>query len=269
MVKIISLANQKGGVGKTTTAVNLAAYLAEAGQRVLLVDMDPQANATSSLGFDKRTLEMSIYDCLLNDEPLDQIVKLTDWLRLDLAPSSPVLAGAEAELVSVPQREYRLRAALAAPSERYDFVVIDCPPSLGFLTLNALTAANSVVIPVQCEYLALEGLTQLMTTIDLVRRSLHAGLQIEGVVMTMFDSRTSLSQQVVDEVRKHFGSKVFKTIVPRSVRLSEAPSHGRPINAYAPTTPGAQAYRALVEELLVRQKPSANGTRATTPQEAA
>jgi chromosome partitioning protein len=269
MARIISLANQKGGVGKTTTAVNLAAYLADNGKRVLLVDMDPQANATSSLGFDKRATESSIYDCLLNAEPLAQIVKLTNWVRLDLAPSSPVLAGAEAELVSAPQREYRLRAALAEPSERYDFVVIDCPPSLGFLTLNALTAAHAVLIPVQCEYLALEGLTQLMATIQLVRQSLHPGLQIEGVVMTMFDARTALSQQVADEVRKYFGNQVFKTMVPRSVRLSEAPSHGRPIHAYAPTTPGAQAYRALAAEVVARQKPSVNGTHATTAQEAA
>ena len=257
MGKIICLANQKGGVGKTTTAVNLAAYLAEAGQRVLLMDLDPQANATSSLGFDKRALELSTYDCLLNDEPLEHIVKLTDWVRLDLAPASPALAAAEVELVPLKQREYIIRTILKEPTQHYDFVLIDCPPSLGLLTLNALCAAQGVLIPVQCEYLALEGLTQLMSTIDMVRQSLNAGLHIEGLALTMYDARTSLAQQVVEEVRKHFGAQVYQTLIPRSVRLSEAPSYGRPILAYAPTTPGALAYRALAAELLARQPRSA------------
>ncbi len=252
MSKILSLANQKGGVGKTTTAVNLAAALAEHGQRVLLVDLDPQANATSSLGFDKRALTQSVYDCLMDELPLDQIITLTNWVRLDLAPSSPALAGAEIELVDLPDRAHRLRGALQPIRERYDYIFIDCPPSLSLLTVNALSAADGVLVPVQCEYLALEGLTQLMATIDRVRRSLNPSLKIEGLVMTMYDSRTHLAQQVVDEVRQHFGDQLFATLVPRSVRLSEAPSFGRPGIAYAPTTPGAQAYRALAAEMLER-----------------
>jgi chromosome partitioning protein len=257
MSKIISFANQKGGVGKTTTVVNLAAALAEAGKHVLLVDLDPQANATSSLGFDKRAITQSIYDCLLDDLPLESIIALTNWVRLDLAPSSPALAGAEVELVNERSRENRLRGLLAAVRERYDLILVDCPPSLSLLTLNGLSAADGVIVPVQCEYLALEGLTQLMATIDLVRRSLNPALRIEGLIMTMFDARTHLSQQVADEVRKHFGDKVFQAMVPRSVRLSEAPSFGQPGIAYAPNTPGAQAYRALAAELLARMVPAA------------
>ncbi len=252
MSHILSLANQKGGVGKTTTAVNLAAALAEAGQRTLLMDLDPQANATSSLGFDKRTLFESVYDVLMDGVPLKQIITLTNWMRLELAPSSPALAGAEVELVSEDDRAQRLRDALEPVRERYDYILIDCPPSLSLLTLNALTASDGVLVPVQCEYLALEGLTQLMGTIERVRAGLNPALRIDGLIMTMFDSRTHLSQQVADEVRKHFGDKLFATMVPRSVRLSEAPSFGKPGIVYAPTAPAAQAYRAIAAELLAR-----------------
>lgn len=252
MSKIISIANQKGGVGKTTTAVNLGAALAEAGKQILLIDMDPQANATSSLGIDKRTVNQSIYDCLMDNVPVERIVKLTNWVRLDLVPANAALAGAEVELVNEETREYRLRETLRLISAPYDYILIDCPPSLSLLTLNALTACDSLIVPVQCEYLAMEGLAQLMSTIDAVRRSLNPGLQIEGLVLTMYDGRTHLSQQVVDEVRRHFGDKVFNSLVPRSVRLSEAPSFGQPGIVYAPTTPGAQAYRALAVELIAR-----------------
>jgi len=248
---IYAFANQKGGVGKTTTAVNLAAYLAHWGQRVLLVDMDPQANATASLGVDRASLRATVYDSLVREVPLAQIITLTRWVRLDLAPSSAQLAGATVELIPMLARERRLEMAFSGLDDRYDYVLIDCPPSLGILTVNALVAARSgVIIPVQCEYLALEGLSQLMRTLDLVRRSLNPHLRLRGLVMTMFDPRTHLSRQVVEEVQRHFGSRVFRTIIPRNVRLSEAPSHGLPILNYAPRSPGDLAYRALAWELL-------------------
>ncbi len=251
MTKIYALVNQKGGVGKTTTAVNLGAYLAQAGQRVLIVDIDPQANATSSLGLDKRQLEFSIYDALVNEMPLRRVILRSPELEIFLAPSSPALAGAEVELVSVLAREYRLKQALEQVSGAYDYVLTDCPPSLSLLTVNALTAAfDGVIIPVQCEYLALEGLTQLHQTIELVRARLNPRLEIRGLLMTMFDGRTNLAQQVVDQVRQHFGARVFEAIIPRSVRLSEAPSYGQPISSYAPRSPGAIAYAALAQELL-------------------
>lgn len=251
MTKTFAFANQKGGVGKTTSAVNLGAYLAAAGQRVLLVDIDPQANATSSLGVDKHQLQRSIYDVLINGVPLSDVIQLTHLVRLDLAPSAPALAGAEVEMVPLPERENLLRRALHTVDDRYDFIFIDCPPSLGLLTINALTAAlHGVIIPVQCEYLALEGLTQLLQTIDLVRRTLNPSLRIQGVLMTMYDPRTKLSQQVVEEVRRFFGRRVFATIIPRNVRLSEAPSYGVPILSYAPTSAGAVAYESLAHELL-------------------
>jgi chromosome partitioning protein len=250
MPYVYAFANQKGGVGKTTTAVNLGAYLAVNDRRVLLVDLDPQANATSSLGVDRRNVEASIYDALIDDAPLAGVITLTQRIRLDLAPSAPALSGAEVELVPLPDREKRLKQALESVSANYDYIFIDCPPSLGLLTLNALVAAHGVIVPVQCEYLALEGLTRLMQTIALVRKSLNPRLTVRGMVMTMFDGRARLSQQVVDEVRKHFPDRVFRTVVPRSVRLSEAPSYGEPIVSYSPMSPGSVAYAALADELL-------------------
>ena len=253
MTRIYALANQKGGVGKTTTAVNLGAYLAAAGQRVLLVDTDPQANATSSLGIDRRALTQSIYHALLDSMPADEVIVLTKHDRLDLLPSTTELAGAEVELVALMAREDRLGRALAPVAERYDYVLIDCPPSLGLLTINALTTAkDGVLIPVQCEYLSLEGLGHLLKTIYMVRDSLNPRLSIAGVLLTMYDARTNLSRQVVDEVRRFFPAHVFQTVIPRTVRLSEAPSYGETILNYAPVTAGAAAYRALASELMER-----------------
>lgn len=252
MSKIYALANQKGGVGKTTTAVNLGAYLALSGMRVLVIDIDPQCNATSSLGFDKNNLPLSIYDTIINKVPITEIILLTDRLCLDLVPSSPALAGAEVEMVGLLAREYLLRKAIVPAIERYDYVLIDCPPSLGLLTINALSAAaDGVIIPIQCEYLALEGLTLLIHTINLVRDNLNPRLKIRGLLMTMYDSRTNLSQQVVEEVRTHFEDKVFDTFIPRNVRLSEAPSHGETILSYDPQSKGGLAYRALARELMM------------------
>lgn len=253
---VYALANQKGGVGKTTTAVNVGACMAQWGQRVLVIDMDPQANATSSLGIDKRAVSLSTYDLLVREIPAARIVRSTGRERLDLVPSSPALAGATVELVNLPQREYRLRQALAElpPSgtdAQYDYVLIDCPPSLGILTVNALTATDGVIVPVQCEYLALEGLSQLARAIELVRQALNPTLQLRGLVMTMFDSRTTLAREVVEEVRRHFPGQVFDAIIPRNVRLSEAPSYGEPIISYDPYSSGAVAYAALARELLV------------------
>ena len=231
--------------------MSLAAYLARWDQRVLLVDIDPQANATSSLGVDKRAVESSIYDVLARRIAPADVVLQTAWPRLDLLPSAPALAGATVELVSMPEREYRLRQALGQLALGYDYVLIDTPPSLGILTVNALTAAQGVIIPVQCEYLALEGLSQLSRVIELVRRSLNARLQVRGLVMTMYDARTLLSRQVVDEVKRHFPGRVFNTVVPRNVKLSEAPSYGEPIMTYAPNSTGAMSYAALARELLI------------------
>jgi chromosome partitioning protein len=252
MARIYGFANQKGGVGKTTTAVNLGAYLAASGKKVLLADVDPQANATSSLGVDKNRLARSMYHVLIQDLPLDQIILLTHRLHLDLVPSSPLLAGAEVEMVPLLGREYLLQRALAPIRERYDYILVDCPPSLGLLTVNALTAADGVIIPIQCEYLPLEGLSMLLHTIDLVRERLNPRLAVVGIVMTMHDARTNLSQQVVEEVRSHFPQEVFDTIIPRSVRLSEAPSYGETVLSYAPGSAGALAYQALTVEVLRR-----------------
>ncbi len=250
MGRVYALANQKGGVGKTTTAVNLGAYLADTGKRVLLVDADPQANATSCLGIDKNALARSIYDVLIGAEAPSTLVMLTSRIGLDLLPSSPALAGAEVEMVEMAGRELRLRRALGTLQRRYDFVLIDTPPSLGLLTLNALTASHGVIIPVQCEYLPLEGLSQLLQTIELVRQNLNPTLLIRGLLLTMYDSRINLARQVVEEVRQHFPSAVFRSIIPRNVKLSEAPSYGEPIISYAPESPGGQAYAALCQEFL-------------------
>jgi chromosome partitioning protein len=230
--------------------VNVSAFLAARGQRTLLIDVDPQANATSSLGFDKQQITASSYDVLVNDLPLQQIVQLTKRVRLDLAPASPQLAGAEVELVEMPDREKRLKHALTEILPNYDYILIDCPPSLGLLTVNALAAAQGVLVPVQCEYLALEGLSELMNTIQLVRKGLNPGLVVRGLVMTMYDGRMRLAQQVVAEVKSHFGEQVFSTLVPRSVRLGEAPSYGESILSYAPASPGGVAYAQLADELL-------------------
>jgi chromosome partitioning protein len=249
-VTTYALANQKGGVGKTTTAVNVAAYLAEWGQRVLVVDIDPQANATSSFGIDKRRVEPSVYDLLVGRAAPSEVLLHTDRPGLDLLPSTPALAGATVELVYLPRREYLLRQSLASLDGEYDYVLIDSPPSLGILAVNAMTATQGVIIPVQCEYLALEGLSQLTRVMDLVRRSLNPALRIRGLVMTMYDARTLLSRQVVEEVRRHFPGQVFNTIIPRNIRLSEAPSYGQPIITYAPSSTGALGYAALSRELL-------------------
>jgi chromosome partitioning protein len=250
MSRVLAVANQKGGVGKTTTVVSVGAFLAAAGKRVLVVDIDPQANATSSLGIDKHAMPASVYEVLVSGLPVDSALTLTRRVGLDLIPSTPALAGAEIELVNMPGREHRLKEALASVRERYDYVLIDCPPSLGLLTVNALAAADEVIIPVQCEYLPMEGLAELMHTVELVQHHLNRTLTIRGMVMTMFDARTSLAQQVVDEVREHFPDRTFQTIVPRSVRLSEAPSYGEPILDYAPRSPGGLAYLALVQEIM-------------------
>jgi chromosome partitioning protein len=251
MTKIYAVANQKGGVGKTTSVINLSGFLATSGRRVLLVDMDPQANATSGLGYNKYKLEHSTYDLLLQQSSMDEVLLRHDEYKIDILPSHPELSGAEVELVNVIGREYRLQQILEAVNGRYDYILIDCPPSLSLLTVNALTAARSgVLIPVQCEYLALEGLSQLTQTIELVKKYLNPRLGIRGLIMTMYDGRTNLSRQVVEEVRSYFPGQVFKTIVPRNVRLSEAPSFGQPIHTYAPSSPGGLAYKLLTAELV-------------------
>jgi chromosome partitioning protein len=255
MARIYAFANQKGGVGKTTTAVNLSAYLAAAGKRVLLVDADPQANATSSLGIDGSILPYCLYDPIIGRKPLAEVIISTAHANLELAPSAPALAGAEVELVSMFAREHQLRKMLEPVIARFDHILLDCPPSLGLLTVNALTAArDGVIVPIQCEYLALEGLGRLWQTIQLVREHLNPRVSISGMVLTMFDPRTNLSTQVVNEVRKHFPEQTFRTIIPRNVRLSEAPSYGQTILAYAPTSAGAAAYAALAQELLAREE---------------
>ena len=248
---VVAVANQKGGVGKTTTAVNLGAYLA-VGVRVLLIDLDPQANATSSLGFDPSGVELSTYEALIGQAALADAIVGSGRLQLDLVPASRALAGAQVELVDLPDREHRLRKALGDVRERYQVVLIDTPPSLGMLTLNALAAADLLLAPVQCEYLALEGVAQLMETIELVRATLNPRLELLGMLMTMYDPRTRLSSQVVDEVRRHFPGHTFETVIPRSVRLSEAPSYGKPVLEYEPTSRGAGAYADLAQELLQR-----------------
>jgi len=255
MARIYTFANQKGGVGKTTTAISMAAYLAATGRRVLVVDTDPQANATSSLGVDAAALNHSIYDVLINRVPLSQVITSVEQPSLDLVPSAPDLAGAEVEMVGMIARERLLYRALAPVSLYYNYIFIDTPPSLGLLTINALTAAdNGVIIPIQCEYLALEGLSHLLYTIQLVRDNLNPRLRVAGMVLTMFDVRTNLAKEVVEEVRRHFPRQVFRTVIPRSVRLGEAPSYGETILSYAPRSAGAQAYEALTREFLEREE---------------
>lgn len=253
--RIYCFANQKGGVAKTTTTVNLAAYLAAAGRRVLVVDTDPQCNATTSLGVDPRRLTVSLYNVLLDGRATRDAVTLTAWVNLDLLPSSADLAGADVELAGVLARERLLARALAPVASRYDYIFIDEPPSLGLLTINGLTAAtHGVIIPVQCEYLALEGLSMLLNTVRQVRDVLNDQLVVAGVLLTMYDSRTNLGQQVADEVRRYFPQETFNTIIPRNVRLSEAPSHGKTILTYAPLSAGAMAYQALAQEFLARME---------------
>ncbi len=250
MVKIIAIANQKGGVGKTTTAVNLAACLASLNRKVLMIDSDPQGNATSGYGVERRSLKKCIYDAIINEDNLQDLIIHTQYKNLDLVPAKIQLAGAEIELVSLMNREGRLKKALERVKHNYDYVIIDCPPSLGLLTINALTAASAVLIPIQCEFYALEGVAMLMNTIQLVQRNLNPALQLEGILLTMFDSRTNLSQDVVAEVQRYFKSKVYKTVIPRNVRLSEAPSHGEPVIYYDNKSKGAQVYMELAQEVI-------------------
>ena len=252
MSAVYAVANQKGGVGKTTTTINLGAYLALAGKRVLVVDLDPQANTTSGLGLDKGQVMPSVYEALIGQQSLDRAVLPTSRAGLDIAPSALRLAGAEIELVGLMAREQRLAKVLQSVAPDYDFVLVDCPPSLGLLTVNALTAANGILVPIQCEYLALEALGQLMNSVQLIRDNLNPGLEILGMLMTMFDARTNLSQQVVEEVRSHYPTLIFKSIIPRSVRMSEAPSYGQSILDYDAGSKGALAYRALADEVICR-----------------
>lgn len=251
--KVIAIVNQKGGVGKTTTAVNLCTVLAQNGKKVLLIDEDPQGNATSGLGVEKGA-EKSIYDVLINETSFEDVIKKTSIKNLYLCPSNINLAGAEVELVNTISRESKMKEKIEEIQDDFHYIIIDCPPSLGLLTINALTAANSIMIPIQCEYYALEGVGQLMNTVNLIKRQLNKDLYIEGVVLTMNDARTNLSTQVINEVKKYFKDNVYKTIIPRNVKLSEAPSYGMPITAYAPRSKGAKCYEKLANELLKSKK---------------
>ncbi len=250
MSKIIAIANQKGGVGKTTTSVNLSSCLAVKGKKILIIDIDPQGNTSSGLGIDKTKIRKSIYDVIINGVPIEETLVDTKIDTLKLSPSNIQLAGAEVELVSVISRETRLKFALESVKDKFDYIIIDCPPSLGLITLNALTAANTILVPIQCEYYALEGLSQLMNTVSIIQKHLNPALKVEGVVLTMFDARTNLSIQVVDEVKKYFGNKVYRTIIPRNVRLSEAPSYGLPIILYDSKSKGAECYMDLADEVI-------------------
>ncbi len=253
MGRVISIANQKGGVGKTTTSINISTILAKKGKKVLLIDADPQGNATSGIGIEKKT-DKSIYDVIIEETKIEEVVLETQIKNLKICPSNINLAGAEVELVSMISREYRLKERLEENKENYDYIIIDCPPSLGLITLNAFTASDSVLIPVQCEYYALEGLEQLMNTVNLVKKHLNKELELEGAVLTMYDARTNLSNQVVKEVKNYFEDKVYKTVIPRNVRLSEAPSFGMPISIYDPKSKGAKCYEKLVKEVLKKNE---------------
>ncbi|MCQ2530342.1 MAG: AAA family ATPase [Lachnospiraceae bacterium] len=250
MGRIIAVANQKGGVGKTTTTINLSASLAEQGKKVLLVDLDPQGNATSGVGVDKRELENTVYELLLDEITLEECLVETDFLNLSVLPSNINLSGVEIDLLDMEDREYCLKNTLDEVKEEYDFIMIDCPPSLNMLTVNAMTAADTVLVPIQCEYYALEGLSQLIHTINLVKKKLNPDLTLEGVVFTMYDARTKLSMQVVENVKRTLKENIYNTIIPRSIKLAEAPSYGMPITAYAPTSPGADSYRLLAMEVI-------------------
>lgn len=254
MAQIISVANQKGGVGKTTTTVNLGACLASLGKKVLIVDMDAQGNATSGVGIRKPDVTRDIYDVLVNELPIDEATLITEHENLSIVPATLQLAGAEIELTSMMARESRLKGSLAEVSSQYDYILIDCPPSLGHLTINSFTASDSILIPVQCEYYALEGLSQLLNTVRLVQKHFNPELEIEGVLLTMYDARTNLGNEVVEEVRKYFREKVYETIIPRNIRLSEAPSHGKPIIDYDPRSRGAEVYQALAKEVVSREE---------------
>lgn len=252
MGRIIAVANQKGGVGKTTTTINLSACLAEAGQRVLVVDVDPQGNTTSGLGIDKTGVENTVYELMLGEAKVNDCIHKSVMEGLDVIPSNVNLAGAEIDLIDIEDREYVLRNIINEIKEQYDFILLDCPPSLSMLTVNAMTAANTVLVPIQCEYYALEGLSQLIRTIGLVTKKLNPELEIEGVVFTMYDARTNLSLQVVENVKANLKQTVYKTIIPRNIRLAEAPSHGLPINLYDSKSAGAESYRLLAEEVIHR-----------------
>ena len=250
MGRIIAIANQKGGVGKTTTAINLSACLAEAGQKVLTIDVDPQGNTTSGLGIDKNSVENTIYELILGEVNIQDAILETEFDRLSIIASNVNLAAAEIELIGISEKEYILKRAVDQVRDNYDFVIIDCPPSLNMLTINAMTTADTVLVPIQCEYYALEGLSQLIHTIELVRDRLNPNLEIEGVVFTMYDARTNLSLQVVENVKDNLNQTIYKTIIPRNIRLAEAPSHGLPINLYDPRSTGAESYMMLAEEVI-------------------